>query len=212
LIDGDLKANNLEDFWNVRDAYLSNSFVKPDNFYKEKVKSEFDKLIENANGSEINLWFEYELFCQVNLWFCLWLLSEKDAEINIVYPIVKDEKDIWSGFGYLDEDDLKKSFGKRIKLSSDDISFGSKLWNAFQNKNNTTLKSLSEAESKSFPTLKEVGNAACEIETRPRETLKEIMKNGETNFGKVFQEFNRIEAIYGFGDLQVKKIFDHLRK
>ncbi len=218
LIDGDLMAENLEEFWNLRDDYLSNSSIKPDNFYKEKVKGEFEKLIENADGNEINLWFEYELFCQVNLWFCLSLLSEKNVEIYIVYPIVKDEKDIWKGFGYLAEDELKISFEQRIKISKDDIELGKDLWKAFQNKDFIELESLSETEAKSFPTLKEVCKAACEIETRPKNTLKnimkdgDIMKDGETNFGEVFKEFNKREDIYGFGDLQVKKIFDHLRK
>ncbi len=212
LIDGDLKENSLDEFWDVRDKYLSRSFVKPDNFYKEKVKGEFDKLLANTDGSEINLWFEYELFCQVNLWFCLSLLSDKNCEIYTVYPIIKDEKDIWKGFGWLNVDELKESFEQRTKLSKEDILLGAKLWKAFQNKDFHELKELTKTKSKSFPTLKEVGKAACEIETRPLEALKEIMKNGETDFGIVFQEFNKREDIYGFGDLQVKKIFDHLRK
>ncbi len=212
LIDGDLMAENLEEVWNVRDEYLSKSFIKPDNFYREKVKSEFDRLIENADGSEINLWFEYELFCQVNLWFCLSLLKDKNVEIFVVYPIIKDEKDIWKGFGFLDEEDLKASFEQRIKLGKEDILLGVELWKAFQAKDFQALEELSKTESKSFPTLKEVGKAACEIEMRPKETLQKIIKNGETDFGKVFREFNKTEGIYGFGDLQVKKIFDHLRK
>lgn len=211
LIDGDLQAKNLEEFWNVRDNYLSNSFPKPDNFYKEKVKSEFNKLL-NADGSEINLWFEYELFCQVNFWFCLSILKDKDAEIYIVYPKIQNEEDIWKGFGYLDEKDLEKSFDNRIKLNDKDILHGTKLWKAFQARDFSELEVLSQTDSRAFPTLKEVGKAACEIETRPRDTLKKIMANGETDFGKVFQEFNKSEDIYGFGDLQVKKIFDYLKK
>jgi hypothetical protein len=212
LIDGDLQAKGLDDFWRVREDYLSNSFDKPANFYQEKVKGEFDKLLENADGNEINLWFEYELFCQVNLWFCLWLLKDKSADIYIVYPYLTDKKDIWKGFGFLNEDELNESFEQRIKLSFKDITLGVNLWQAFQNKDWSMLDGLGDSDSKAFPTLKEVCTAACEIETRPEETLRQIMDNGETEFGKVFQEFNKTEDIYGFGDLQVKKIYDHLRK
>ncbi|MGA1465893.1 MAG: hypothetical protein ACO363_09195, partial [Balneolaceae bacterium] len=33
-------------------------------------------------------------------------------------------------------------------------------------------------------------------------------RTGQVNFGAVFREFQRREAIYGFGDLQVKRLFD----
>lgn len=211
LVDGDLKADNLDDFWNIRENYLGNSSQKSDNFYKEKVKAEFEKLVANADGSEINLWFEYELFCQVNFWFCLSLLSQKDAEIYVVYPKLNDKKDIWKGFAFLSNEDLKASFENRIKLSKEDVLIGSKLWEAFQNKDFATLENLSQKESDAFPTLKEVGQAACEIETRPQKSLKRIIDNGVTEFGKAFQEFNEVEAIYGFGDLQVKNIYDYLQ-
>ena len=35
LIDGDVKANNLEDFWQVRENYLSKNYGDENNFYKE---------------------------------------------------------------------------------------------------------------------------------------------------------------------------------
>jgi len=48
---------------------------------------------------------------------------------------------------------------------------------------------------------------------KPMKTLKEIVKNlGPDNFGKVFAEFNKKESIYGFGDLQVKRMFDQIVK
>jgi hypothetical protein len=33
---------------------------------------------------------------------------------------------------------------------------------------------------------------------------------GTTDFGLIFKEFNKREAIYGFGDLQVKRLLDGL--
>jgi hypothetical protein len=38
------------------------------------------------------------------------------------------------------------------------------------------------------------------------------MEDLETDeFGPVFKEFNKRESIYGFGDLQVKRIFDEIK-
>jgi hypothetical protein len=210
LIDGDLKAENLQEFWTLRRNYLGKTYVKPDNFYEEKVQSEFDRLVNKAEGNEINLWFEYELFCQIHFWFCLYLLKDKNAKIYIVYPKVKEKKDIWKGFGHLDVKGLKESFDSRIRLENEDVLMGAELWKAFQQRDFAKLKDLSQTESKAFPTLKEVGQAAIEIETRPRKSLEKIIKSGKTDFGQAFSEFNETEDIYGFGDLQVKKIYDEL--
>lgn len=210
LIDGELRAESLAEFWQMRDNYLSLTFEKPNNFYQEYVKGEFDKLLEKASGNEINLWFEYELFCQVNLWFCLSLLNDKTEDIFIIYPFIKDERDIWKGFGYLTEDELKQSFEQRIKLDKKDIQLGEKLWEAFRNKDHQSLKKLGEIDSGAFPKLNEICQAAIELEIRPKKVLQEIILKQGKDFGKVFQKFNQTEDIYGFGDLQVKKIYDEM--
>ncbi len=210
LVDGDLRAGSLEEFWSVRDEYLSRGNIKPDGFYREKVKSEFVRLIENADEAEINLWFEYELFCQVNFWFCLSLLAESKSDIYIVYPFIHEKKDIWKGFSFLDKEDLQKSFDRRIKLSEADVSLGNKLWEAFQNRDSLRLSELCKSESAGFPSIKEVCDAAATIEDRPKRKLQQIVAEKGNNFGDVFREFNQREAIYGFGNLQVKKIFDEI--
>ena len=46
---------------------------------------------------------------------------------------------------------------------------------------------------------------------RPIESLIQIKKELNTDkFGPIFQEFCKREAIYGFGDLQVKKLLDQV--
>ncbi len=45
LIEGDLTAKNLEDFWNVRENYLTKNFPQKENFYAENVRGEFEKLL-----------------------------------------------------------------------------------------------------------------------------------------------------------------------
>jgi hypothetical protein len=47
-------------------------------------------------------------------------------------------------------------------------------------------------------------------ETREMQEMRAAQKSQtrQVNFGAVFREFQRREAIYGFGDLQVKRLFD----
>jgi hypothetical protein len=210
LIEGDLSAENLEDFWKVRENYLTKEFPKEENFYAENVRGEFEKLLAVSPFDEINLWFEYELFCQTNLWFCLSLLSEKDVEIYRVAPVVRTENDLWKGFGSLSANDLEKCFGQRIGLSKDDVRFGKSLWELFVSKDFQSSDFSETEDRESFPYLNEVCRAAAEIEIRPREKVREIIESGETDFGKVFQTFGKTEGVYGFGDAQVKKIYDSI--
>ena len=168
LVDGDLKSDNLEDFWNVRESYLSDASAKDSNFYEEKVKNEFINLWNLGDGNKIHLWFERELFCQVNLWFCLWLLRNTEARFCLIYPTLNNEADVWKGFSHLDADELKTSFDEKITLTHDDVYLAVQLWEAFQNRDFEKLAALGETKSACFPTLKEVCDAAGAIDTRPK--------------------------------------------
>ena len=206
LIDGDCSAENLDDFWRERENYLSVAYPESGDFYRENVKPEFEKLVKVKTGDEVNLWFEYELFCQANMWFCIRLLRDKNASVFRVAPVVRSENDLWKGFGKLSEGDLEKCFAERTEFGSEDITLGANLREAFQNKDFRRLKQLSEAESDCFPYLEQVCQAAIELESRPEKRLQEIVSEGETDFHKIFQKFSETEGVYGFGDAQVKRI------
>ncbi|MGI9056072.1 MAG: DUF1835 domain-containing protein [Pyrinomonadaceae bacterium] len=210
LMEGDLTAKNLEEFWKIRENYLTKNFPQKEKFYAENVRGEFEKLLAVSPFDEINLWFEYELFCQTNLWFCLSLLSGKDVEIYRVAPVVRNENDLWKGFGGLNANDLEKCFEQRSNLSKEDVEFGRWLWKTFTFKDFEKCSDFDFEKIEKFPHLKDVVEAAVVIETRPKKRIREIVSEGETDFGKVFQKFAETEGVYGFGDLQVKKIYDSI--
>jgi hypothetical protein len=207
LVEGAVNAANLEDFWQTRARFISVSYGGNDSNYFQKVVSEFEKLQTLAKpGAEINLWFEYELFCQVNLWFCLCLLRESEAKIFRVAPVVREEPEIWKGFGGLNSEDLEKCFAKRVKFSEKDILLGADLWKAYQNADYEGLERLSENESECFPYLKEVCRAEIEKNSRPRKVLQGIIETGKTDLAEIFPEFSAQAGVYGFGDSQVQRI------
>jgi len=48
---------------------------------------------------------------------------------------------------------------------------------------------------------------------RPKISLIQIMNELKSEeFAPVFREFSKRESIYGFGDLQVKRLFDEVKK
>jgi hypothetical protein len=206
LVDGDLSGGTLPEFWETR----ARSLGSDDAGYHEKVVREFNKLTALQSGSEINLWFEYELFCQTNMWFCLDLIGNTTADVYRVAPVTLSEDKVWDGFANLDVDDLRRCFDSRVKLTAHDLELGSNLWSAYKSGDMSELEQLSHSKSPAFPMLREVCVAAIERESRPKAIVTEIVDAGKSEFGDVFREFKARAGVYGYGDTQVKKIWQDL--
>jgi len=210
LIDGDVRAENLEEFWKVREEFLAKSYPESKTNYHETVVSQFEKLSDLPAAAEVNLWFEYELFCHVNMWFCVWLLRNSKAELYRVAPIAQTKDDTWSGFGGLTSEDLKECFDARLKFSDRDIKLGSELWTAYQDRDYSKLRELSTTQSACFPYLKEACEAEIEKEIRPKQVLQELKKDGVEDFGEMYAAFRERAGVYGFGDDQVRRLLTEI--
>ena len=208
LVEGEVRAGSLEEFWEVREAFIAAGKTNPS--YREWVVAEFEKLLDLPASAEVNLWFEYELFCHVNMWFCVWLLRDSRAELFRVAPISQRKDNVWGGFGGLTADQLKECYDERLKFTDRDITLGAELWSAFQSGDHARLKELSRTESACFPYLKEVCEAEIEKETRPKQILDELRQNGLDNFSEIFAAFRERAGVYGFGDTQVKRILGEI--
>lgn len=210
LVDGDVSAEGLEEFWRVREKYLAEAYPESRSSYRETVVPEFEKLIDLPATAKVNLWFEYELFCQVNMWFCLWLLRDSRAELYRVAPVAQRKDDVWSGFGNLTPDELRGCYEERLEFTDPDIRLGVDLWTAFQNRDHARLKELSTTSSSCFPYLKEACEAEIEKEVRPKQVLQELRRDGVDDFNEMFAAFRQRAGVYGFGDAQVKKILNEI--
>ncbi len=212
LVDGDLSGSTLPEFWENRAAISGRrvSGCKCVTITKRLFPS-LQSLPSCGPDSQISLWFEYELFCQTNMWFCLSLLAESTADIFRVAPVKLSDENVWEGFGGLTPRDMKECFDARVKLSPDDIRLGSDLWSAYRISDHQKLEELSRIESDVFPKIREVCVAAIEKDSRPKEVIREIIRNGVSEFDEVFREFKDRAGVYGYGDAQVKKIWQDLR-
>ena len=208
LVSGPLQSDSLENFWKIRSEFILKNYNASTKSYYNKVVSEFEKMINIPEGSEVNLWFEDDLFCQVNLWFCISLLSEnKDVKIYRIFPKTS-EKDHWKGFSMSTNSDLEESLRSKVLFKEKDIEVALHLWESYQNQDKILLKQLSENESDCFRFLKEVIDAY--LHTNPEIYIKNLIENGTTDFNSVFKKFQEELGILGFGDLQVKSIFDKI--
>ncbi len=213
LVDGNVEGKNIEELFQTRAQFISKHYGGSEKDYYEKTVPEFQKILKIEDNSDVFLWFEDDLFCQVNFWFVVHLLNNQNLNNN--YFLVRPEADIQYGFGGLSESELILAYKNRIHLTN--IETIASLWKYYQNDNLNKLIKTGEALKNEYPfiltavkahidRIPKNGNAG-----RPTETLKSIIKELNTkDFGTVFREFNKREGIYGFGDLQVKRIFDEI--
>jgi hypothetical protein len=214
LIDGELSGDNLHDFWQLRANYMKITETE----YNNSVAKEFEKIIDAPDNSDFNLWFEYDLFCQVNMWFVISIINSLaiKKEVFAVYTSYLDRtnKQFWNGFGPANSDELKVCYADKILLSEADIDLGKDLWEAYKNGNLEKLTILSKNHSLAFPYLQEVVKAHVDrfpkdgTKGRPEKVIEDITKNISTDFHEVFKEFWNRESIYGFGDSQLKHLYD----
>jgi gamma-glutamylcyclotransferase (GGCT)/AIG2-like uncharacterized protein YtfP len=201
--------------------------------YEKLSRSEFQKMRQIQKKSVICLWFERDVFCQVNLWFVAWVIKQyvKQAHVYLVEPGLKSPY----AFNGLTATDLYDVFEHRIRLNPEQLSTFAMLWEHYVAGNRVGLKQGALDLSESFPFIPEAVQAHLDREAkgsslgRPMDTLRKIIseldleqdagqssdqgsKSISKNFGPIFQEFCRREAIYGYGDLQVLRMVEQLQK
>ena len=211
LVDGPIDAETLDEFWEQRARFILTGYGDDEIEYHEKVADHLNKLTELTPDDEVHLWFEYELFCSVNMWFCLSLVEPTGATAYRVEPIGLKEDDRWDGFAKFTADELKAAFELRTRLTTEEIALGTKLWNAYRQKDRTVLRAAATGGAfPGFPYLAEVVAAAADEDIRPLEVLREIRAGGGTGIGNIFLEFKKRAGVYGYGDVQIQRLLDHI--
>ncbi|WP_338814228.1 DUF1835 domain-containing protein [Bernardetia sp. Wsw4-3y2] len=218
LVDGNVEGESLEEFYETRATFISSHYAeysKED--YFEKTVSEFEKIQAIPSEVDINLWFEDDLFCQVNFWFVVHLLN-KNGQKNSIF-LVRPKEHTQYGFGGLNESELISIYENRLSIGQNELNKIALLWEHYKNNDTEKLvqiaKELGEnyafmlpaidAHLQRFPTSEEKLG-------RPKASLIQIMKDLKSEeFEPVFREFSKRESIYGFGDLQVQRLFDEVK-
>ena len=213
LVDGSVEGNDLDELFRIRSKFLSQNYGGTEQDYYLKTVPEFKKIEHITPNSDINLWFEEDLFCQVNFWFIIHLLNQ--SENNNPIFLIQPKKHSQYGFGGLNKRMLESIHKNRILLT--ELNKLADLWGFYKNDNlELLLKTARDLESQ-YPFILTAVIAHIErIPTegdlgRPSRSLVQKVKELKTvDFETVFKEFNKREYIYGFGDLQVKRLFDKL--
>ena len=213
LIEGPKKEVGFEAFFTSRADYLSNTYdptIKES--YSQELSIPLMKVVTDLKPSEVVLWFEEDLFCQANFWFVCHFLEGSGFGGKVSWA--KPSGVAKYNFGLLSKESLKAVFEDRLPVDLAKIAL---LWQAYSVNDSDELirlvediTDLGEYIIPAAIAYRDMNTSTIE-QSRPFLCLLAITKTLKTtNFGRVFMVFCKKEAVYGFGDLQVKRIFDHV--
>ncbi len=217
LVDGDVLGATLEQIGKSREEFLLDVYGVPIREYRENSLAEFKKIQTIPSGEEVMLWFEDDLFCQVNLWFIIWLLDEarKDHPLFLVRPLEESR----FSFAHLDEAGLIKSYEEKVPVSPAHRSAFASMWKAYQYEDRMAMHRLATGPLSDFEFLlpvidAEVARYRDDSGSSPMEnTVKEIiLQNPKGEFPAHFEAFSKAHPIYGLGDLQFKRVWDEVKE
>lgn len=209
LVDGPVFGETLDEFLQTREKFISETYEEPGEYAASTIPE--IKKIQAIEKGDVYLWFEEDLFCQVNFWFICSLLYKKDINVFLVLPGTSIEL----GFAGLNAEGLVDAFNKRIPLSAINVNQFAILWFAYQRDDIERLLKMGVQVQSDFPFVMPAIEAHLDRRSsenasgKPGQIIAEIMDEKATeHFATIFREFSKRAAIYGFGDLQVQRIYE----
>lgn len=209
-----------ERFWKTRFDFLHNTYQVSKHTFIEKTLKEYRSLCQHKKQNQIVLWFEYDLFCQINMLAVLsWLKTHrKHAEISLVCSGHIEGKKKMFALNELTDAQLQEHYVNRIVLTRDDIEYADYVWQLYCSDNPIRLQNLTDFDSFQFnylgPAIQshlqrfpEVSSGLNVLETH----VLQIIKNNKLQTKKeVLQTLLTQKNNYGFGDVQYVKIIESL--
>ncbi|AUP77441.1 DUF1835 domain-containing protein [Flavivirga eckloniae] len=206
-----------ETFLDTRKAFLS-SYYDID-LDVHKIKSELNKLDDFEKYSEIILWFEYDLFCHINMIAVIQLISQKKIELPISLVCsgrIEGSKTL-KGLAELNPEQLIDHYKKRVTLNSEDLDLAKTIWNIYCGKDHNLLKPYVTKES-SFKYLSNCLKAHLErfpdsvygLNVMEKNILEIVKNNTIKSKHHLLGYALNYQGYYGFGDLQISRVIEKL--
>jgi hypothetical protein len=201
------------EFRRVRAEHLASAYGVTIEKCERELRAQEDALSAFSDHEEVVLWFEHDLFCQVQLIYLLdWFAQHDPGKTRLSLVCVGEFPGIeyFHGLGQLNEAQLASLFPQRQQVSPAQLELGSKAWAAYSSPNPAELLALMSSDLSAMPFLERafikhlqrfpstenglgrIGNVGLELIAR-----------GYERFRSLFPAFVTRESEYGFGDAQL---------
>ncbi|WP_276166788.1 DUF1835 domain-containing protein [Zobellia alginiliquefaciens] len=210
-----------ESFWKARFEFLNKNYKVSKSWFIEKTLKEYRSLCNHKQQDEIVLWFEYDLFCQVNMIAVLsWLkTNRKYAQVSLVCSGKEDSTDKMYSLNDLNDDQLQELYKNKVELTQDDIEYADYVWQLYCSDNPIRLENLSDfgefqfnylgdavrTHLHRFPSIK---NGLNQMEN---DILRLALDKKPTSKGAFVTEILQNQGLLGFSDTQYDRALGRLK-
>ncbi len=144
LVEGPVHNDvGTEDFFDSRRNFIVSEWEGKPEQYNEIVISEFEKIEKHHHYEEVVLWFEFDLFCQINMLALLsWLHQQQRENICLICIDSFPDHPNFHGLGELRPEDYPTLLLQKQRLSKSNLDLASEVWAAYQSEDPTNLVAL----------------------------------------------------------------------
>jgi hypothetical protein len=210
------------EFRQVRAHHLADAYGANLEKTVRELEAQEETLARFSDHDEVVLWFEHDLFCQVQLIYLLDRFAQNElgqTRLSLIcineFPGVEG----FRGFGELTVEQLAALFPQRREVTQSQLDLGSRAWQAYSSAQAVGLIALVDSDTSALPFLK--GALIKHLQRFPstdsglgriESVGLELIAKGYCNFRSLFPAFGTREPEYGFGDsqfyLELKRLVD----
>ena len=206
-----------KEFFEIRSKFLKEFYdIEVDDY---ELKEELSKLDKIDKYTEIHLWFEYDLFCHINLLGVLNLLLQKEID-KPLYLIcsgrVEGEKNL-KGLSELSPEQISQHYENRVAITDEDKELAVTLWRTYCGKDHNILKPYIVKKSNfKYMTnclkghLKRFPHQKSGLSVLEDNILRLVRDNDIKSRHHLLGYSLNYQGYYGYGDLQHKRMIDKL--
>ncbi|CAM1362693.1 DUF1835 domain-containing protein [Tenacibaculum xiamenense] len=212
-----------ENFWKTRFEFLKSSYKTTKKTFIDYTLKEYRNLCKQKQQNEIVLWFEYDLFCQINMVAVIsWLKRyRKGRKISLVCSGRIEGKEGLYALGHLNKKELLNHYKDRVELTQDDIEYADYIWQLYCSDSPLRLETVHKfnpmspfvyleeaikAHLQRFPSIK---NGLNKLENQ----LLNIANTQELESqNQLVREILKDQGFYGFGDVQYANKLQNMKK
>lgn len=222
LCEGKTETNvGSESFWKTRFEFLNKNYKISKSWFIDKTLKEYRTLCNHKQEDRIVLWFDFDLFDQINMLAVIsWLKTHRPyAEISLVSSEGEEDSLDILGLGELTDEQLRKLYTNRTLLTQDDIEYADYVWQLYCSDNPIRLENLKDFDSFQFSHL----SGAIEAHLMRFPTIRNGLNEVENNILRLARNAKpktklellntvlRNQGRYGFGDTQYERVITKLK-
>lgn len=214
LMEGPTPAALSTDEWvEIRAGFLADNYEMKIEYCAKDLREQEAWLRTFSEHDETVLWFEHDLFCQINLIYLLdWFSTQRrdNTRLSLIcvgdFPGVED----YRGLGQLTGEQLASLFDKRHEVTNSELKLAERAWASYRSAGPPDIQRLIDDDTSVMPFLghalrlhlarfPSMKNGLGRVEN----SALEMISSGAIEFKQLFPKFARGESGYGLGDSQI---------